>query len=179
MGSTFANRETPSRFPKPLPRITTNRQFAILIFSAGFRLYFSLSLPQKSVTERRYGFAAGCEAALGAAVKCGACQRATPSVLALPKRFNHLGPSPSRGHSPITTYDLSGEAKPRLTSGGKAVATITFEARPSHCPAAAGRKVINKGLPRRFTSSSAGLVSERWTLVLKSATVRTGCRFTS
>ena len=30
------------------------------------------TLPQKSVTERRYGFAAGCEAALGAAVKCGA-----------------------------------------------------------------------------------------------------------
>ena len=32
------------------------------------------ALPQKSVTERRYGFAAGCEAALGAAVKCSAYQ---------------------------------------------------------------------------------------------------------
>ena len=31
-------------------------------------------LPQKSITERRYGFAAGCEAALGAAVKCAAYQ---------------------------------------------------------------------------------------------------------
>ena len=31
-------------------------------------------LPQKSVTERRYGFAAGCETALGAAVKCVAYQ---------------------------------------------------------------------------------------------------------
>ena len=59
------------------------------------------TLPQKSVTERRYGLAAGCEAALGAAVKCGAYQRATPSVRASPKRFSHLGPSPNRGHSPI------------------------------------------------------------------------------
>ena len=33
-----------------------------------------VGLPQKSVAERRYGFAAGCEAALGAAVKCVACQ---------------------------------------------------------------------------------------------------------
>ena len=32
------------------------------------------ALPQKSVTERRYGFAAGCEAALGAAVKGGGNQ---------------------------------------------------------------------------------------------------------
>ena len=31
-------------------------------------------MASKSVTERRYGFAAGCEAALGAAVKCGAYQ---------------------------------------------------------------------------------------------------------
>ena len=64
------------------------------------------AFPQKSVTQRRYGFAAGCEAALGAAVKCGATRRATPSIRALPKRFSHLGPSPNRGHSPITNHDL-------------------------------------------------------------------------
>ena len=52
------------------------------------------TLPQKSVTERRYGLAAGCEAALGAAVKGGAYQRATPSVRALPKRFNHFRAKP-------------------------------------------------------------------------------------
>ena len=34
--------------------------------------------------------------------------------------------NPERGHSPINQSQPSGEAKPRRTSGGKAVATILF-----------------------------------------------------
>ena len=43
-----------------------------------------VGLPQKSVAERRYGFAAGCEAALGAAIKGGLSFRAKPEPRAQP-----------------------------------------------------------------------------------------------
>ena len=84
------------------------------------------ALTQKSVTERRYGFAAGCEAAIGAAVKGGAYPTGYALGSGFAQEVQSFRAKPNRGHSPITTYDLSGEAKPRRTSSGKAVATIYF-----------------------------------------------------
>ena len=94
------------------------------------RQYGGTALPQKSVTERLYDFVAGSEAALGAAVKSVANQRATPSVWALPKRFNHLGSSPKRGHSPITNHDLPARRSHAAHPAAKPLPRFTFEARP-------------------------------------------------
>ena len=73
-----------------------------------------------SKVNRANGFAAGCEAALGAAVNEVLTRRATPSVRALPKRLSHLGPSPNCGHSPIPNHDFR---RSRIV-----VQLLTFEA---------------------------------------------------
>ena len=63
------------------------------------------------------GFAAGCEARLCLAAKLTESLGWAPGPAFGPKTW---GQSPNRGRSPVQTPELSGGAKPRLTSGGEA-----------------------------------------------------------
>ena len=90
------------------------------------RLRTRVALHQESVTERRYGFAAGCEAALGAAVKGGAYHTGYALGAGFAQEVQSFRAKPEPRAQPDHYLRPSGEAKPRRTSGGKAVATIYF-----------------------------------------------------